>query len=182
MSASAAKLCSIELRASAFTPSRSRSHHSHAPVFGEQVGLEHRRIVGAERHDDAGIEHLRQGMVGRGLDGVQREVRSRADVAGDLTIDEHHHHLGIGHHADAVLDPDRTELLDGEAHFGRAAVFGRMGDPGQPVIACSNVDRCEVVGRPAVGRAAHADGDQMVGAVGEHLLHRNGAGLGRKMR
>ena len=62
-----------------------------------------------------------------------RSARSiPADVAGDPTIDEHRDHLGIGHHADAVLDPDRTEVLDGEAHFGRAACSAHGETPGSP--------------------------------------------------
>ena len=133
--------------------------------------MEHRRIVGSDGHDDACVEHLGQWMALWRVDGVQRQIGSRAHITGNGVVDQHCHDRRVTHNANAMLDTHGFKVLDGKDDFGRSAMFSSVGNPRYAQRSGLGVDRRKVIGPPVVCRTAHANRHDMVEVVGEHLVH-----------
>lgn len=80
------------------------------PVLPAEGGSEEARIVGPERHADAGAEQLPHGMTPAPRKSARRAVRRRADVQGDAPPREKTDQSGILDRPDAVRDADRPKV------------------------------------------------------------------------
>jgi hypothetical protein len=122
-----AKLASIELRA------RSRRSSSdqpnawlHSAYSPSRLAPQQHRVVGIDRHDNAGTSQaVDRVRFDRWLD-AQREVGGGAHAQGDPSLDQQGDELGVFDRPHAMVDAVGTEQFDGVAHALRAAGFAGM--------------------------------------------------------
>src|SRR5579864_62487 len=95
-------------------------------VVAGEVGVEHRRVVGRDRAEDAGGDEAGQRVVVEARDRARAQVRERADVEDGAARGELADEARILLRPDAVTEPVRIEALERAAHRRCAGNLARV--------------------------------------------------------
>ena len=91
---------------------RASERVAHVDVLVGQVDVEHRRVVGVQRHEHAGVAHPHQRVRRHRVDEADAAVRCRADGEGDALTHDVTDEFGVVEQAEPVVDafdPDHVE-------------------------------------------------------------------------